>query len=1139
MNAMTIKPLAAMIMASMFLLWGCVKEVQQPVPEQEDLHEIVFHAGWDAEAKTVLQEDGSVFWSPGDEICLFIDGSGYYKLTSTNSEPTAKADFVGQIGECPLGTSYVAVYPYHSFINGAISIWESTMAMTIPNSQVAQEGNFDASSFVSVAESDNETLYFRNVCGGIKFSVANEGIEKITIKANANEIIAGSLVLSRPSLEVHKGVVVGDNWSSSLEIFAPDNGTFHPGSYYYAVIPAQEYERGFTISYHKAKELAIFEDYSDITIKRSTFKRLYNKDAELQFKPVYDKKAMLPTNLLPDGVDKTTITEAHFYVNTDKVTNAIIDPGNDEYEPVYFEQEGSVVNYYTKGEVYILTYADSMFEGWKSLKTLDLSTFNTDNVYSFGGMFMDCCNLEEVDLSSFSTEKSMGFPHMFSGCSSLISLDLSNFDTSNATSLYAMFKDCRNLRTLDVSNFKTSKVKEFDYMFFRCINLTSVDVSGFDMSSAESTGEMFYECHSLGDIDTHQWKSSNIKYMPEMFHGCRSITSLDLSGINLSNVENVQGMFGRCNSLQNIKFSDTKTAPLVSWGIEGLFSECSKLKHADMSHYDTSNVTNMQLMFLRCYDLESIDFGDMNTSNVTNMLWMFNGCSSLKKLDLSGFDTRSLTNMERMFSSCSSLRELDLSNWNTSQVVDMMYAFEGCKNLERLDISSFTSESLQQVWGLFAMTNKLSAIDMGDFDLTNLSSQSVAYKTGSLTPHCYVRCSHATRSALEQTAQDFSNVVWITDGSPLPADISSRDESLYYSSDFSMDKKVRVVQKASKGNGIDIVLMGDCYSDRMIAAGDYDRDMERTINSIFKHEPFKSFKDMFNIYIIYAVSENEIVGKSTVFGSHPDRAENGGSIGADYISNIYAYSHAASGKGDQREIVTIVVFNSEINDGAVRHFISTSAEGEVFDYHNDLNWDDYHGGENIAFLSGPTTSGYEETVIHELGHAFGNLADEYFSEGEISEYAKNDLLHIFPYGMWKNIDVTGDSNLVKWRHFLSDSRYINTGVGVYEGGNLYAKGIWRPSANSIMRGMTGQFNAPSREAIYYRIHKLAYGKNWPYDYEAFVQWDQKNIEADKAAMLAPRASQRKASSISVRKPFFNISKGYGSKGQEGTVIIMD
>ena len=47
-------------------------------------------------------------------------------------------------------------------------------------------------------------------------------------------------------------------------------------------------------------------------------------------------------------------------------------------------------------------------------------------------------------------------------------------------------------------------------------------------------------------------------------------------------------------------------------------------------------------------------------------------------------------------------------------------------------------------------------------------------------------------------------------------------------------------------------------------------------------------------------------------------------------------------------------------------------------------------------------------------------------------------------------------------------------------------------ANSIMRYNTGGFNAPSREAIYYRIHKLAYGDSWEYDYEEFAEWDAKN-----------------------------------------------
>ena len=40
-----------------------------------------------------------------------------------------------------------------------------------------------------------------------------------------------------------------------------------------------------------------------------------------------------------------------------------------------------------------------------------------------------------------------------------------------------------------------------------------------------------------------------------------------------------------------------------------------------------------------------------------------------------------------------------------------------------------------------------------------------------------------------------------------------------------------------------------------------------------------------------------------------------------------------------------------------------------------------------------------------------------------------------------------------------------------------------------MNDNTGGFNAPSREAIYYRIHKLAYGESWTYDYEDFVNWD--------------------------------------------------
>ena len=49
-----------------------------------------------------------------------------------------------------------------------------------------------------------------------------------------------------------------------------------------------------------------------------------------------------------------------------------------------------------------------------------------------------------------------------------------------------------------------------------------------------------------------------------------------------------------------------------------------------------------------------------------------------------------------------------------------------------------------------------------------------------------------------------------------------------------------------------------------------------------------------------------------------------------------------------------------------------------------------------------------------------------------------------------------------------------------------------------MRYNVGGFNAPSREAIYYRIHKLAYGDSWTYDYEKFVEWDSINRKSSAA-----------------------------------------
>lgn len=98
------------------------------------------------------------------------------------------------------------------------------------------------------------------------------------------------------------------------------------------------------------------------------------------------------------------------------------------------------------------------------------------------------------------------------------------------------------------------------------------------------------------------------------------------------------------------------------------------------------------------------------------------------------------------------------------------------------------------------------------------------------------------------------------------------------------------------------------------------------------------------------------------------------------------------------------------------------------------------------------------------------------------------------------MDFTSDTSAVRWSHFINDNRYANEGLGAFEGGLTYLSGVWRPTKNSIMNQNTGGFNAPSREAIYYRIHKLAYGDSWEYDYEKFVEWDKsKGTAASKAS----------------------------------------
>jgi len=93
--------------------------------------------------------------------------------------------------------------------------------------------------------------------------------------------------------------------------------------------------------------------------------------------------------------------------------------------------------------------------------------------------------------------------HMFWRCSSLKSIDLSSFNTSKVSDMKLMFFECSSLKSIDLSSFNTSNVTNMSYMFSECSSLASIDLSSFNTSNATDMNCMLYKCSSL--------KKENIK----------------------------------------------------------------------------------------------------------------------------------------------------------------------------------------------------------------------------------------------------------------------------------------------------------------------------------------------------------------------------------------------------------------------------------------------------------------------------------------------------------------------------------------------------------------------------------------------------------------------------------------------------
>lgn len=335
----------------------------------------------------------------------------------------------------------------------------------------------------------------------------------------------------------------------------------------------------------------------------------------------------------------------------------------------------------------------------------------------------------------------------------------------------------------------------------------------------------------------------------------------------------------------------------------------------------------------------------------------------------------------------------------------------------------------------------------------------------------------------------------------------------YHSLDMKTDDgKVTQLLKHKIGNGIPIVIMGDGFVDKDIKEGKYRHATNKALEAIFSKHPLKSLKDYFDVYEVTAVSYysfetfwtnpeyhstfqtalNVGVGKENSDGDIFSKLSPGNN------SKVVEYAEKAIGE-NQIDDATIVVVVNDFASGGVTTYPSYSTEAR-----------EIPTGCGIAYVTlmefwdksvdvGDFSKVFTSTVLHEFGHAFAKLADEYINT-EIEGHNPEDLTWWQNTGYNRNVSLESDVTKTPWADFAADSRYAFEKLGCYEGAYYQEKGVYRPTNNSIMNANDGGyiycFNAVSRVMLYKRCMKLAYGDSWTFNYEDFVKFDLEKAKAE-------------------------------------------
>ena len=236
-------------------------------------------------------------------------------------------------------------------------------------------------------------------------------------------------------------------------------------------------------------------------------------------------------------------------------------------------------------------------------------------------------------------------------------------------------------------------------------------------------------------------------------------------------------------------------------------------------------------------------------------------------------------------------------------------------------------------------------------------------------------------------------------------------------------------QSGSLEDCIDVAILAEGYTEAEMDL--FYQDAEATCEALFSHEPFKKLKNRFNLVAVASPSADSGVSiplkdewKSTAVSSHFSTFYSDRYLTTSRVKSIHNWL-----AGIPYEHVIILV-----------------------------NTDTYGGGGiyNSYTLTTAHHPQFKPVVVHEFGHSFGGLADEYAYTDAPSP--------LYPYSIepWEQNITTMVDFESKWKDMVPEGTPVPTpaktqesemytSVGVYEGAGYTTKGIYRPATECRMK----------------------------------------------------------------------------------------